>query len=637
LAAAGPARAAGPGRPLPPEAALAEARARAEALDLSREPAWLRLGHWERRAPGHGFRSQVDGREFFLAPGGRSDPAAELSATLAGLFDAGPRAEELDDAQCRFPARLAWLAGRLGLGPGQLPRRPCPKQEDFLRRVRARGVTLVFSSYYLNNPSSAFGHTLLRLDQAQEEGGAGRHELLDYGVDYAATVDTRNAVLYAVKGLFGGFRGAFKAYAYYYKVREYGDAESRDLWEYALDLSPEEVERLAAHVWELGGASLRYWYLDRNCSYEVLAALEAAAPRLELRRHVAGPVVLPSDTVKALFRNPGLVREVHYRPSIRTQFRARARLLPPEDDPRVERLAADPAAPIPADLPPERRAGMLDAALDLFDMRHGKAVIMGTDAAAARLRQDLLLRRAAVGVPSPPLELPVPEELRPDRGHGSARVGLGGGAVRGAGPAALLDLRLALHDLLDPPRGYPPTMQIEFLPVRLRYLPEAGRLELDDASLVRIVSLTPVDRFEARPSWRARLGATAVRDGGCRRCTAFVVEGGGGLAAAGLLGVLDLLATADLEVLAAPGLAGAGGSGWRPGLGPTGLARLRLGDRLAALAEARWRWLPASRPGSTHQLTGALRVGITPATALSLEARAAPRDHSLSALVLVYL
>ena len=37
-----------------------------------------------------------------------------------------------------------------------------------------------------------------------------RRELLDYGIDFSADVDTGNAVLYALKGLTGLFPGTFK-------------------------------------------------------------------------------------------------------------------------------------------------------------------------------------------------------------------------------------------------------------------------------------------------------------------------------------------------------------------------------------------------------------------------------------------
>ncbi|HEY6098640.1 MAG TPA: DUF4105 domain-containing protein, partial [Anaeromyxobacter sp.] len=453
---------------------------RARTLRLWEDPGWIRLGHWRRTEKG-GWKSEVDGTEFFRALLGKTNPRAELEATLRGFFDARPVADELSDAQCRFPARFAFLAGRLGVDLARLPPRRCPRFEAFLDRVRPRSVTFVFSSYYLNNPASAFGHTFLRLNKEDRARGGKAYELLDYGVDYAATVDTGNAVLYALKGLFGFFQGQFSNYAYYYKVRQYADAESRDLWEYDLALEPGEVAMLAAHLWELGGTYFDYWYLDENCSYHILGALEAAAPRLSLLDHVGKAVVLPSDTVKAVFANPGLVRGVHYRPSIRTQFLARAGRLSKEELLGVERLARDPSAPLPAGLAPRAQAAALDAALDHLDLRFMRDLVVGKAPEAARARQVLLERRSGLGVVSPPLEVTPPSERAPELGHGSFRVGAGGGASSRDGVLAIVDFRLALHDLGDPPDGYPPLAQIEFLPTRLRALPREGRAEIDES------------------------------------------------------------------------------------------------------------------------------------------------------------
>jgi hypothetical protein len=623
-----------PALPAPDPSYLPELVARARALRLAEDLGWIRLGHWRRRLLG-GWKSEVDGRDFFLARDGQTDPAAELDATLAAFLDASPVTQELDDAQCRFPARLLWLDRRLGLDPARLPRRACARRDEFLGRVVPVGATLVFSSFYLNNPSSAFGHTLLRLDKAPEARSGKHYELLDYGVDYAATVDTGNALLYAFKGLFGLFKGEFKYYAYYYKVRQYGDYESRDLWEYDVDLAPDEVAMLAPHVWELGGTFLRYWYLDENCAYHVLGILEAAAPRLRLLDHVNPWVVLPSDTVKALYANPGLVRKVHYRPSIRTQFDARARALDPSALGAVEALARDPAAALP-EVGPAEKAAVLDAAADLVDLRHFRELLQGTDPEAARIRQSLLERRAALAVPSAPLEIGTPERLRPDLGHGSFRAGLGGGASRDGGGTVVLDLRLALHDLGDPPDGEPPWADIEFAPTRLVWTPAASRLELDDVSLVRIASLNPVSRFDTKPSWRARLGATTVHDAGCDRCLAGVAELGGGLTLGNLGGALDLLATADTELLVSGRLDGAGGSWLRPGVGPSLLARVRLGRRAALLGDARWRVLPAAEPRTTWSLSAGLRVHLVRDLSVAVEARRTPSDADVSALVLAY-
>jgi len=616
-------------------ALLAELVARARAAHLAEDRGWLLLGHWRPRLLG-GWESEVDGREFFLARDGKHDPAAELEATLAGFLEATPRPEELDNARCRFPARLAFLAGRLGLDEASLPAHECPRRDQFLSEVSPRQVTYVFSSYYLNNPASAFGHTLIRFDRTGTARAGREGEILDYGVDFAATVDTSNAILYAAKGLLGLFHGQFSYFAYYYKVRQYGDYESRDLFEYALALEPSEAALLARHVWELGGTWFQYWYLDENCSYQVLAAIEAAAPRLDLVSHVGKWVVLPSDTVQALFANPGLVRRVYERPSIRTQFQARASGLLRGEAAIVEALESDPKAPFPDGLPETRRAAVLDAAADLLDLRHAHGLLLGTDHDAIERRQVLLARRAELRVVSPPLVLPEAADRRPETGHRSMRLGGGGGATREGGGFASLDLRLALHDLLDPPDGYPRDAQIEFLPARIRYYTGSRRLELDDASLVRVYAINPLGRFDLRPSWRMWAGATTVRDGGCHDCLAASLDLGGGPSVTDVLGFADLLLFGDSEVLASGTLHGMGGSPVRVGLGPSGLLRIRVGTMATFLAEARWRWLPLADPETSWSLSGALRLHAARNLSLGVEGRRSPTDGEISGTVFGY-
>src|SRR5260221_313971 len=194
-------------------------------------------------------------------------------------------------------------------------------------------------------------------------------QLLDYGVNYAASVDTQNAFVYAVKGLVGLFPGRFNSIPYYYKVREYNDFESRDLWEYDLSLTPAQVAMLVAHVWELGSTQFPYYYVSRNCSYHLIAALEAAVPELDLLSHV-GHVAVPADTIKVLHEMPGLVRTVRYRPSVRAQFRRRAQDLSGRQLDEVEKLADAPQTALPGQ--PAEQASVLDAALELVDLRHAR-------------------------------------------------------------------------------------------------------------------------------------------------------------------------------------------------------------------------------------------------------------------------
>ena len=71
-------------------------------------------------------------------------------------------------------------------------------------------------------------------------------------------VITSNGFAYAVKGIFGLYKGYYSILPYYVKVREYNDLERRDVWEYTLNLTPPEVVRMFRHIWELRDISYNF-------------------------------------------------------------------------------------------------------------------------------------------------------------------------------------------------------------------------------------------------------------------------------------------------------------------------------------------------------------------------------------------
>jgi len=619
----------------PDPAYLGELTAAAHAQHLADEAQWLRLGHYRRGATG-GWSSGVSGPPFFQSRDGSSNPSAELDATLAGFFAADPADAKAQHPQCQFPARLAWLASRLHLDPNRLPLKDCPRFEEFFGRLRARSVTFVFSSYYLNNPSSAFGHTFLRVNKTDAATAGKRWELLDYGVDYSATVDTDNAVAYAFKGLTGLFQGHFNYYPYFYKVREYNDSESRDLWEYDLNLTPDQVALLVAHLWELGSSWIDYYYLTDNCSFEVLTLLEAANPQLDLVSKV-GTVVVPVDTIKALFAYPNLVREAHFRPSLRRQFDVRAERLSAAEADALQTVARTPSAPMPTGLDTNAAARVLDAAMDLVEFKDAKGILFGTDPDAMQREHLLEERRAALAVPSEDVAVPVPTD-RPEQGHDSTRVGAAAGYSNTRGAFATYDFRLALHDLVDPPAGYPELSQIEFLPTRVRFFPDANRWWLEDFSFVQVISLNSVDRFNYLPSWNASFGATTVRDGGCDACLAGALRLGGGLAHRFGRGFLTAFAFLDAEAMASPDLHGPADIPVRLGVGPTAGLRTHFTADWLSLATAEGRWLWERHPRTTWQARWTHRVRLSQQVALNLEVLVLPgREVEGSAGIFAYL
>jgi len=620
---------------------LPELLTAARNRSLSEDRSWLRLGHWRKRLLG-GWQSEADGPGLFLSSQGKRDPAAELEATLTGFFaprDGAPEGAKLanpslEHPQCRFPARFAWLATALRIDFSRLPPRSCPRFDAFWRRVSARSVALVFSSYYLNNPASAFGHTFLRLGKEEVASSGERLDLIDQAVDFAAVTDTSNAIVYAFDGLFGLFRGEFSARPYFYKVREYADYESRDLWEYELSLDQRQVAMLVGHLWELGQTWFDYYYVTENCSYHVLGALEAADSDLELLSHL-GPATLPADSVKALFANPGLVRAVRFRASGRTQLGARTAGLTGADLDAVERLSEGGDSAALDAMSTDERVRVIDAAVDLVDVRHGRDIVTGADPAADLLRQRLLERRSAIGVPSQSLVIPPPSAGGPERGHGSMRLGLGAITSREDGSSLLAEGRLALHDLADPPAGFSPRTQIEFFKLRVSVADRRRVLRLEEASLVEVTSLNPIDRFERRVSWKMRVGATRVVDGGCDACVAGILAVGGGPGLVSSGGALSAALTADAELLAAPDLHGLSDSGMRAGVGPGLLLRLLGGERAALVGTGSWRWLPLASPSTSYELGMEARVHIGPVS-VAARWRKAPRAEEVGLVLLMY-
>jgi hypothetical protein len=591
---------------------------RARALGLARTLTWRRLGHY-RETLGGGWGSEADGPNFFLAANGKENPTAELEATIRGFFADEPPASSDQAVQhpiCQFPARFAWLKAALSIDE-RLRVPACPRYQEFVARLNPRSARLVFSAYYLNAPASVFGHTFLRIDgNAERLGVAGRttkkQELLDYGIDFSAEVDTSNSLLYAVKGLLGMFPGKFRLMPYYYKVREYNDFESRDLWEYELALSKAELDQLVAHLWELGSTWFDYYYVSENCSYHILGALEGAVPRLSLLREIHTPAV-PADTVKALYAQPGLVKSVAFRPSLRASFRARLIGLPGQDEALVEALAASPETPLPP-LAAERRIAVLDAAQDLVDVQGAKEIVGEPDGPAARKKQRLLERRAEILAPSADLVVQTPWGKQPQLGHDSRRAGAFGGVDIDGRPFVQLEYRLTLHDLVDPADGYPDLAQLEWLPTRLRVRRDddgSARLVVDHVSFLRLASMTAQDRFDRHMSWKLDVGATRYADAGCEGgdgCTAGKLQVGGGVAFG--TSWLTVFATADSLVAAGPELDGLRGSPWRLGIGPAGGLRLRFTPRLAWLFTGEWIWLPGQEPLAAWRGESNLRWGV---------------------------
>lgn len=488
--------------------------AQASIQDLYLSPHWLKLGHYKSSLGGK-FSSESRSGRFFLHPDGHHRPQEELYETL-NQFQQSDLSRADEHPACRFPARRLFLEHFYPDLKNQLESLECPKYLEFKNRFQARALSLVFSSYYLDTPASAFGHTLLRFSKNPDAPETERFELLDYAANYAAVVTTGNAFLYAVLGMFGGFWGEFAVMPYFYKVREYNDYESRDIWDYELNLTAEQLEMVIAHLWELQQARFPYYYLKQNCSYHMLAIIEAAHPELELLSKLP-PFVLPVDTIRVVTQTEGLVKKVRYRPSKRKVLEARLSELNSQEQNLVRKSLKDKNPELLLKADPEIVVKMLDSALDSIDFLHPKEIVR-EDAQVLGWKRQFLLARSRLATPSRDIQIDLPVNERPEIGHRSSRFSISFDSDSRRGEGLSLENRFALHDFLDPIQGHNPGSSMEMGRFRLRVFPkdevrqQVSRVWIDDIALVEVRSLSPISPFFRKMSWRAFLGAKTLRD-----------------------------------------------------------------------------------------------------------------------------
>ena len=399
--------------------------------------------------------------------------------------------------------RLARGRARLRRGAHAAPG-SAARYRDWRAAVDAKQLTLVFASAYLNNPGSMYGHTLLRVDAADQDE---RTRLLAYTISFAADTNETNGLVFAVKGLLGGYAGVYSMLPYYVKVREYGDLENRDLWEYELDFSAEEIERVLRHAWELLPGLLRVLLLRRELLVPPArpAAGCAAGPRADR----AVPAVGAAGRYGARADRAARAGAANHLPPgelddpRRASRRHAARGATHGQGPGT-RNAGSPATRSLRALPPERAAAVIEAGYDYLNYRRTTGVSEVPDGGA--LARELLVARSAGRRTLAGAAHRARGAARPGPPHLALERRAPAGATRGLRRARRCGA--TYHDIVDDDAGYIGGAQIEFFNLRAR------RYERSDARIesfipVEIFSLSPRDEFFQPRSCACRLRLAA--------------------------------------------------------------------------------------------------------------------------------
>lgn len=458
---------------------------------LSQHPQWLHLLHYHQVGLFSPYESQADDPNFFLAENGKTDPLAELLATL-DVFKAND-----NTAHCSYPARFHWLEQHL---TGTFPEKnPCPEYQDWRDELAPEGLTLVFPAAYLNSPSSMFGHTLIRIDSTRHS-----NPLLDYSVNYAANADpTDSELVFTYKGLSGGYPGVFSVLPYYEKVKEYSHLEERDVWEYKLDITKKELEQFVRHVWEVKDTHFDYFFFTENCSYHLLTLLDAAGERFNLADGFFSDVI-PADTVRALTQN-GFVTEAEFRPSSLSKMQSMQAQMSQQQVVLAKNLAQS-SPDFSEELNKLSKAEQAQV-LDLAHLYTRYLANKDRNAAAQLSKTSLSLLSKRSKIPQAEAFLPlIPPKTRDDEGHRSHRIQVGVGRALDNNYIQL-GLRMAYHDWLDTLAGYIPGARLEMFHLQLRqWHRDDNKTQLEQLRFIDIASLTPRNELFKPLSWYVSTG-----------------------------------------------------------------------------------------------------------------------------------
>ncbi|EOR06997.1 Lnb N-terminal periplasmic domain-containing protein [Acinetobacter tandoii] len=456
---------------------------------LAQETTWQRLMYANAKG-----QSEVHYAGYFLSPERGGHLQNELNANIEALFlSAAPN----QSVRCKFPARSQWLIKRLNIPATDLPHVECPELDKWIGEIKPYKATLIYATDFMGNPSSMFGHTLLRLDPKDQK----ELNLVSYAVNYAATVASADGWSFAWKGLTGQYPGEYSLMPYYRKVKEYGDLESRDLWEYELNLNPEETRFLVQHIWEMQHVTFPYYFVSDNCAYRLLGLIDLVRPELNLSQQFK-VAAIPMQTIKAIDQQ-GIVRETVYRPALETQLLAQAKqhgqslaktahqVAFAEQKQRLDILAAYSV---------EDRAKILEMA---YDDLYLQLVARKVDVAFAQPNlRELLTLRSAIDLERQRKE-PERPHIDPTQSHDARNFSVKAGTVQGD-EFIELGHRQAYHDLIDPQGGYRVGTQLLFWDgaIQLR----EDELKVEHLDFLTVNSYNPITAFKTPLTWGFNLG-----------------------------------------------------------------------------------------------------------------------------------
>lgn len=431
--------------------------------------------------------SEIDSTNFFISNNGKEDLKEELFETINSL-ETGT-----DNVLCRFPLRVEWLKENIPTLEEKIVPYSCEELDKFLELTNAKYVTMVFPTAHINSPASMYGHTFLKVGADKET------PLISNAINYAAKTDEKNGLIFAYNGLFGGYEGRYSILPYYEKIKEYNNLEQRDVWEYELNLTQEEIDKLVLHTWELKDSYADYYFFKENCSYNVLWLLEIARPSLDLVSYFDFKAI-PLDTIKILTKYDGLIVDSRYRYS---NLKKMKHILNEEiENKEFLKAYIDDEIELPDSLSQSDKISYLDFKIAYTQYQRSED---GTEKKEYIKNYLKLLKERSAYKQIRTYNIKSP--LDPLISHDSARIGL----FYDSNDSFEANIKPAYNDMYDIVDGYLQGAYIDFFELNFKKQKDKD-VKLDRFTLIKIKSYSPQDMIFKPISWGIDAGYEHFKD-----------------------------------------------------------------------------------------------------------------------------
>lgn len=286
---------------------------------LYEKPAWRALTHSDEG------KARIRSSSFLLS-GNHFSREAELVETIRLLY----ANEEQRDRRCDYPARNQWISAQLGLAPASLNH--CHALTEYLAKVPADEVTLVYASENLSQPSSMMGHILIKVAGKDAAGHQREH-----AVSFFTDVRGLNVAKIVYDSLVAGKQGYFALLPYERRLAAYLAGEQRNVWEYRLDLDADQRRLIQLHIWELKNANPTYFFDAYNCATLTNYVLATVNPHLLDR---GSYLLSPLDVVRNVNQN-NMIEGVVVMPSNKWKIRMISGTLPAHTNAAIKSSVED--------------------------------------------------------------------------------------------------------------------------------------------------------------------------------------------------------------------------------------------------------------------------------------------------------